>query len=49
MLAGLVKGPRFERFQASTSPHEARHFFGAAVGERFEALYTVAIAPSFLL
>ncbi len=44
-VAKLVDGPRVGRFEGQTlSPEQARAFLDAAKGERFEALYTAALA-----
>ena len=44
-VAKLVDGPRVGRFESQTlSPEQARGFLDAAKGERFEALYTAALA-----
>jgi len=41
----LVDGPRVSRYESQTlSPEQARTFLEAVVGERLQALYTVALA-----
>jgi site-specific recombinase XerC len=44
-VAKLVDGPRVRHFEGQTlSPEDARALLDAAKGERFEALYTAALA-----